>query len=286
MQRKAAAEGSMIGAQAGEDVQGTTDMAPKTTEQALSPQVQSAVIDLLYRLADDNLALGHRNSEWTGLAPILEADIAFSSMAQDKMGHALTFYKLLETLGEPAPDAQAFLRPADAFRCCSLVCLERGDWALSIVRHFFFDEAMAIRFQALSAGHYAPLAEVAAKLRGELKYHVMHGRLNVKKLGRGTEESHSRMQTAVDRLFPHALGVFEPTAADQTLAAAEIQPREADLCKAWRDRVEPILHEAGLSVPAEAQPVYGGRTGKHPATFARLLEDMQEVYRLDPAAKW
>jgi len=276
----------MIETQTTKGTQETTDMAQKTTQQTLSPQIKSAVIDLLYRLADDNLALGHRNSEWTGLAPIIEADIAFSSMAQDKMGHALTFYKLLESLGEPAPDAQAFLRLADAFHCCSLVCLERGDWALSIVRHFFFDEAMAVRCQALMTGRYAPLAEVAAKLRGELKYHVMHGRLNVTKLGRGTEESHARMQTAVDRLFPHALGMFEPTEADQTIANAEIQPREADLCKAWRDRVEPILHEAGLSVPAQAQPVYGGRAGKHPATFARLLEDMQEVYRLDPAAKW
>lgn len=252
----------------------------------LKPQVKSAVIDLLYRLADDNLVLGHRNSEWTGLAPILEADIAFSSMAQDKMGHALTLYRLLENLGEPDPDSQAFLRPVEAFRCCSLVCLERGDWALSIVRHFLFDEAAQIRFDALASSSYTPLAEVATKLRGELKYHVMHGRMNLRKLGRGTEESHTRMQAAMDRLYPHALGIFEPTDMNETIAAEGIQPSEAELCETWRERCGAVMEEAGLAVPSECEPIYGGRRGKHPETLAPLLEDMQQVYRLDPVAEW
>jgi ring-1,2-phenylacetyl-CoA epoxidase subunit PaaC len=265
---------------------GTSGMAEKTSGRTLTPQAKAAVIDLLYRLADDNLVLGHRNSEWTGLAPILESDIAFSSMAQDKMGHALTLYKLLEDLGEPDPDRQAFLRPAGAFRCCSLVCLERGDWALSIVRHFFFDEAAQIRFDALASGSYAPLAEVASKLRGELKYHVMHGRTNVRKLARGTEESRTRMQAAVDRLYPHGLGIFEPTDADETIAAEGIQPSEAELCKTWQERCGAILDEVGLAVPLGCEPVYGGRRGEHPATLPPLVENMQIVYRLDPVAEW
>ncbi|MFQ5430752.1 MAG: 1,2-phenylacetyl-CoA epoxidase subunit PaaC [Phycisphaerae bacterium] len=261
-------------------------MAANATEESLSPRVRSAVVDLLYRLADDNLVLGHRNSEWTGLAPILEADIALSSMAQDKMGHALTFYRLLHDLGEPDPDSLAFLRKPEQFRCCSLVALERGDWALSIVRHFMFDEATQLRLEALVDSAYAPLAAVARKLRGELKYHVMHGRMNVARLGRGTEESRSRIQAAVDRLFPHGLGIFEPTDRDETIAAEGVQCREAELCAAWRGRVEPILVEAGLTLPESTEPIYGGRRGRHPETLARLLDDMQQVYRLDPEAKW
>lgn len=252
----------------------------------LSPQLKPAVIDLLYRLADDNIVLGHRNSEWTGLAPILEADIAFSSMAQDKMGHALAFYRLLNELGESEPDKLAFMRPAEQFRCCSLVSLQRGDWAFSAVRQFLFDEATRVRFEALSASRFEPLAHIAVKLRGELKYHVMHGRLNVRKLGQGTEESHGRMQGALDALYPHALGVFEPTEWDEILAAEGVLPREAALCETWRIDIEPILEEGNLSVPADASPAYGGRRGRHPETLGSLLVDMQKVYRLDPNAEW
>ncbi|MCG8409333.1 MAG: phenylacetate-CoA oxygenase subunit PaaC [Phycisphaerales bacterium] len=260
-------------------------MSQQTIEQ-LKPQVKTAIVDLLYRLADDHLILGHRNSEWTGLGPILEADIAFSSMAQDKMGHALAFYRLLQQLGEPDPDTNAFLRSGDQYRCCSLVCLERGDWAQSVVRHFLFDEATRIRFEALEQSRYEPLAQVARKLRGELKYHTMHGQMNLDKLGDATEESHQRMQDALDRLFPHAMGVFEPTEWDETLAAEGIQPREAELCKTWRSQVADMCAESGLTMPDDVGPIYGGRAGKHPEDLKKLLDDMQKVYRLDPDSEW
>ena len=261
-------------------------MTQHTMQSNLSQKTKSALIDLLYRLADDNLVLGHRNSEWTGLAPILESDIAFSSMAQDKMGHALTFYRILQDLGELDPDQLAFLRTPEQFRCCSLVSLERGDWALSSVRQFLFDEAASVRFDALAESDYEPLAQVVRKLRGELKYHVMHGRLAMRRLGIGTDDSHGRMQIALDRLFPHALGIFEPTQWDETLAREGIQPREAELCEQWRTRIAPIIEESTLTLPADVEPAYGGRTGRHPQTLVILLEDMQKVYRLEPAAEW
>ena len=261
-------------------------MPELSVEQQLSPKVKAAVIDLLYRLADDHLVLGHRNSEWTGLAPILEADIALSSMAQDKMGHALAYYRLLEGLGEPDPDSLAFLRSVDQFRCCSLVALERGDWALSMARHFLFDHSSSVRLAALSQSSYAPMAAVARKLKGEVKYHVMHARMSITKLGRGTDESHARVQGALDRLFPHALGIFEPTAGDETLAADGVQPREAALCDTWLTEIEAVVAESGLRLPVDAKPVYGGRFGNHPDVLARLIDDMQQVYRLEPDGDW
>ena len=98
---------------------------------------RDGVVDLLYRMGDDELVIGHRNSEWTGLAPILEEDIAFSSMAQDEMGHAQAYYQMLHELGESDPDTLAFARNARQFRCASLVSLPNNrDWSCCVTRPF------------------------------------------------------------------------------------------------------------------------------------------------------
>src|SRR6186997_1365783 len=104
-----------------------------------SDKQMTAIKDLLFRMADDELLLGHRDSEWTGLGPILEEDIAFSSMAQDELGHALVWYQLLHELGEDEPNRLAFLRDAAAWRNARLVELPRGDYAFSLVRQYLFD---------------------------------------------------------------------------------------------------------------------------------------------------
>ncbi|MBX3395665.1 MAG: phenylacetate-CoA oxygenase subunit PaaC [Phycisphaerae bacterium] len=269
-----------------------------------------AIIDLLYRLADDGLIIGHRNSEWTGLGPILEEDIAFSSVAQDKMGHALAIYNLLHELGEPAPDQLAFFRDAAEFRNCSLVALEcfsetdaastpslrnnptrdrlvsHGDWSLALVRQFFFSEADSVRFNALANSTFEPLAILVRKFRGEIKYHTLHGRTMMRRLPAATLEGRSRIQKAVDTLWPHALGLFEPTRYDKQLSDAGICPGESVLCEQWRSEVEPILRETGVHIPTTAAPVYGGRAGKHLTEMVSLLSDMQKVARMDPDAKW
>lgn len=285
-------------------------MSPQTLESALTLATKPAVVDLLYRLADDGLIIGHRNSEWTGLGPLLEEDIAFSSVAQDKMGHALALYNLLHELGEPDPDTLVYTRTSEQFRCASLVVLEcftnetaksaamlsnnptrdrlvaAGDWSQSLVRQFFFSEADAVRFAALSSSTFEPLAHLVRKFRGEIKYHTMHGRAMLKKLGGAMGDSRDRIQAAIDLLWPHALGLFEPTAHDKTLAEAGISPTESALCDAWRKEVEPIMRDAGLKIPANAKPAYGGRAGRHPADMKSLLDDLQKVARMDPGAKW
>ena len=231
----------------------------------MTPAYKAALIEYLYMLADDELLLGHRASEWTGIGPILEADIALSSIAQDEMGHAI-FSEL-----------------------------PRGDWGFTIVRHYLHDVAEQVRWQALAASSYAPLAQVARKLLVEEKYHLVHSQTWVRKLGNATEESHRRMQAALDRAFPYALGLFEPTELEAVRVSEGIAPAEADLQQQWLNEVVPFLQQAGLHVPAEetaegwrptVEPVYGGRQGTHTEYMEQLLDAMQFVYRLEPGAKW
>lgn len=253
----------------------------------LNPLTRRAVVDLLYRMADDELIVGHRNSEWTGLAPILEEDIAFSSMAQDEMGHARVYYQMLHELGEAEPDRLAFSRKVRQFRCASLVSLPNDrNWAFCILRQFLYDAAETVRLASLSESSLTPLAQFAVKLRGEEKYHLMHGRVWVLRLGNATEESHERMQSALDFAYPHALGLFEPTEADEPLAQAGICAREEELRRQWESAVAPVLAEAGLALPENVQPVYGGRVGRHQDSLKELLEGMQLVFNIDPSAKW
>lgn len=281
-----------------------------TAALAHNASTKIALIDLLYRLGDDSLIIGHRNSEWTGIGPILEEDIAFSSMAQDKIGHALAFYTLLHELGEPDPDTIAYGRGPERFRCCSLVTLDifgdgksappaalsnnpvrdrvvaQGDWAISLVRQFFFSEADAVRMAALEQSAYEPLAHLARKLRGEIKYHTLHARTLLPRLGRATAESRDRLQSAAAALYPHALGMFEPTRHDATLADAGIAPAEPELCDRWQREIAPIMDGSGLVFPPRSSPVYGGRTGKHLPELTEVLDALQKVYRLDPTAIW
>lgn len=284
-------------------------MNTATNERGLTGVMKSAVADLLYRLGDDCLILGHRNSEWTGLGPILEEDIAFSSMAQDQMGQAQAMYTLLHTLGEPEPDHLAFLRDAKDFRCCRFVALEplgeavgapadlrnnpdrdklltQGDWAMSLVRQFLFAEAWSIRLAALSECSFEPLAAMARKFRGEVKYHTMHGRIWIERLGRADAESRRRVQSAIDLVWAAALGMFEPTEHDAALAKSGICPNEAALGDKWQADVTGLLADAGFACPRDAKPLYGGRAGHHGPELTRLVASMQKVYRLAPGATW
>jgi ring-1,2-phenylacetyl-CoA epoxidase subunit PaaC len=246
---------------------------------------ESALKTLLFRLADDEVIIGHRNAEWTGHGPILEADIAFSSMAQDELGHAQHYYSLLHGLGEANPDQLAFNRSAEEFRCAQLVELPKGDWAFSIVRQFLYDAAEAVRLAALSSSRYAPLAQAARKFAGEEKYHLMHGKTWVLELGRATDESRLRLQAALDQAFPFALGLFEATEIDAEIVAAGLQRPEAELQQEWLALIAPILTQAGLKLP-EARPVLGGRRGQHTEHLKGLLNDMQLVFQMDPEATW
>lgn len=238
-------------------------------------------------MADDELVIGHRNSEWTGLGPILEEDIAFSSIAQDQIGHAVAVYTMLhEQFGEPVPDAIAFGRDERDFKCSQFVELPIGDYAFSLMRHFLFDHAEAIRYAMLAESSFAPVAGLAKKIKGELKYHVLHGDLWVSKLGQGTEESHARMQTALNEAWSYALGMFEAGVGENELIETKVFAGEEVLREKWLEAVTPILAKALLSVPQNIGAKIGGRKGYHTEHLQPLIEEMAEVYRLDPSAIW
>jgi len=248
-----------------------------------------ALKDLLFKMADDALIIGHRNSEWTGIGPMLEEDLAFSSMSQDKIGHAQALYNLLHDLGEADADTLAFKREEKNFKCCQFVELPIGEYDFSIVRQFLFDTAELIRYDMLTQSSYQPLSLLAKKVKGEIKYHVMHGDTFVKQLGKGTEESHARMQSALNYAWPYALGIFEKSEYETSLLSENIFIGEEELKKRWLEKISLVLESANLIIPSidDAKVVYGGRKGFHSEFLSPLLDEMCEVTRSDEAtAEW
>ncbi|MDH3251983.1 MAG: phenylacetate-CoA oxygenase subunit PaaC, partial [Ignavibacteria bacterium] len=192
-----------------------------------------AVQELLLTLADDELVLGHRDSEWTGHGPILEEDIAFSNIAQDELGHSLVWYTLYEQLTGRTPDAMAFERDSGDFRSCRCVSYPKGDFAYTVVRQYLFDEAEQVRLRSFRGSSHAPLSEAAAKIIREESYHLLHTRSLVERLGDATEESNRRMQAAVDTAFPQALGIFEHLESEEMLVRDGVFPGNTALLHEW-----------------------------------------------------
>lgn len=247
-----------------------------------------ALKEFLYKIADDQLIIGHRNSEWTGMGPLLEEDIAFSSMAQDKVGQSQAIYQLLHELGEEKPDTIAFTRSADQFHNCQLTELPNGEYDFSLIRHFLFDTAEAIRFDMLTQSSFTPLAQLAKKIQGELRYHTMHANIWIKQLGSATEESISRLQSSLEKAMPYALGIFEISPYEQEIIAEGIFAGEEALKERWISRISEILAETQLQLPelSGMEAKIGGRQGKHTEHLEPLVVEMSEVFRIDPAAEW
>jgi len=244
--------------------------------------------ELLYKMADDQLIIGHRNSEWTGFGPLLEEDIAFSSMAQDKIGHSLALYTILHELGESDPDTVAFTRNANQFHNSIFTELPNQEYDFSLVRHFLYDTAEALRFELLTNSTCEPLAQVARKVRGELRYHTLHAKTWMKQLGSATEESVSRLQKSLEQAMPYALGMFEESPYEKEIIEAGIFEGEKKLKELWMAKVEETISQTSLHLPdwKIVQPITGGRTGKHTEHLQPLLDEMSEVFRIDPGAEW
>lgn len=248
-----------------------------------------ATQDLLFKMADDALIIGHRNSEWTGIGPMLEEDLAFSSMAQDKIGHAFALYSILHShFGTADADTLGFKRTEKDFRCCQFVELPIGEYDFSLMRHFLFDHAELLRYELLANSSLQPLANLAKKVKGELKYHVMHADTWLRQLSNGTEESKARMQSALQLCWPYALGIFETTESENELISSGIFIGEKALQSQWLERVSPILENAGLNIPtvADDKIILGGRKGFHSEYLAPLLAEMTEVTNIDVSAEW
>ncbi len=235
----------------------------------------------LLALADDELILGHRNSEWCGHAPILEEDIAFANLAQDELGHAALWYRLVETLTGQSADQLVFFRAAADYRCAQMVELPKGDWAFSMLRQYLFDALEAVRLALLAESAFVPLAETAHKIRTEEIYHLRHTQAWIKRLALGTAESHRRTQSALDALWPYTAQLFAPPPeSDPWPDAPGVVPSPPVLARAWADLASPFLAGCGLTIPLTSSPEHSSRA-THTPHLASLLDEMQCVARLE-----
>ena len=245
---------------------------------------EEAVAAFALALADDELILAHRNSEWTGHAPILEEDIAFSNIAQDELGHASLWYGLVRELTGDDPDRLVFFREPQEFRNVQLVELPIGDWAFTITRQFLFDAYELIQLENLVDCDVVSLSNVAAKIKSEEHYHYRHSSTWLQRLGLGTEESNQRTQLALDELWPFTNQLFQDFEETRTLSqAGHVAPR-SELHQRWSQWVMPFLQDAGLQIPS--RPPCSISRSDHSDHLVELLQELQEVARMDPQAKW
>jgi ring-1,2-phenylacetyl-CoA epoxidase subunit PaaC len=248
----------------------------------------SPLVPYLHRLADDRLVLGHRLSEWCGHGPILEEDIALANIALDLIGEATLLLGLAgaaEGAGRDA-DALAFLRDAGDFRNALLVELPKGDFGMTIVRQLFFSIFSLLQMEALQKSSNAELAGIAAKAAKEARYHVRHSAEWVITLGDGTEESHDRVQGAVDDLWRYTGELFLADDIDRAVAASGAGVDPSTLAAPWRARVDELLRRATLVIPADGYMQHGGRDGRHTEHLSHMLAEMQVLARSHPGATW
>jgi ring-1,2-phenylacetyl-CoA epoxidase subunit PaaC len=251
----------------------------------LDPAAREALAALLLSMADDELVIGYWDSEWTGIAPMLEEDVAMSSVSQDEIGHAAALYGMLAELTGTDADAIAYGREPDAYRHAALLDHPRTDWAFSIARRYLYETADAARLEALAGSSYEPLAQLAGKMRREERYHLMHVDAWVRRLGESTGDGRDRLAAAFERLGDDALTVLSPLEGEGALLAAGILPEPmAAIRGRWLDRVGGPLGALGLSVPA-GEPRRDGRTS-HGPDFAWLHGEMTMVARSEVGATW
>jgi ring-1,2-phenylacetyl-CoA epoxidase subunit PaaC len=212
----------------------------------------------LLAIADDELVLGWRNSEWTGIAPFLEEDVAFSSIAQNEIGHARALYELVAREFASDADTVAFDRDPMKYRCAPLVELRLADdWAKTIARHWLYETADQIRIEALKNGDDAELAALAAKIDREEAYHRMHAQMWEERL-----RGEPRFAAAVGELWPYAVGLLDEPAHREELAK-----------------------RTGLDLPSVSE-TQGRSRGAHTDDWPPLWEEMTMVRRSIPGATW
>lgn len=246
------------------------------------------LFEYLLRLGDDRLVLGHRLSEWCGHAPILEEDIALANIALDLIGQA----NLLLTLAaqtedkERDADALAYLRDAIDYRNVLLVELPKGDFAVTIARQFLFSMFAMLQADALRDSTNKDLGGIAAKMHKEAKYHVRHSGEWMLKLGDGTEESHRRLQSAIDDLWRYSGELFLGDDLERRLADARVAVDSSTLERPWSEHVLDVLRRSGITVPEVKWMQRGGRLGRHTEHLGHMLAEMQVLQRQHPEATW
>ena len=268
---------------------------------------QQTLIDYTLHLADNNLILAQRNSEWCGHGPVLEQDIAITNISLDLIGQARNFYQYAAQLinqsqqtevskapspfgegvgGEVTEDTLAFHRSEKDFKNCLIVEQPNGDWGQTILRQFFFSTHQFYLYQQLqktNSGSYRDeqLAAIAAKALKELAYHLRWSSEWVIRLGDGTEESHQRMLDAIDQLKIYT-GEFFIVVDYEKEMGIDIKT----IKQQWEEKVKEVFDEATLALPGKVNNQTGGKEGNHSEHLSHILAEMQQLQRTYPGAEW
>jgi ring-1,2-phenylacetyl-CoA epoxidase subunit PaaC len=254
----------------------------------LLPATRNALSLLLLAMADDEFVIGFSDSEWTGIAPMLEEDVAMSSIAQDELGHAQALYRLLAEVLDDGRDADAIAydRPVEGYYHARLLDHPRGDWADTIARRYLYDTADAVRLGALADSSFAPLRELVAKIRREERYHLMHVSAWLDRLASAAGEPRERLLAALERLAPDAATVLSPLPNELSLVMAGIMETGGnDLDARWRAEIGRVFERLDLSMPLPIADPMTARTN-HSDAFRWLWGEFTSVRREQPGATW
>ena len=254
----------------------------------LLPATRNALSLLLLAMADDEFVIGFSDSEWTGIAPMLEEDVAMSSIAQDELGHAQALYRLLAEVVDDGRDADAIAydRPPEGYYHARLLDHPRGDWADAICRRYLYDTADAVRLDALAESSFTPLRELVAKIRREERYHQMHVMAWLDRLATADGEPRERLLAALDRLAPDAATVLSPLPNDLSLVMSGIIDATGDeLDGRWRGQIGPTFERLGLPIPPPIADPVTARTN-HSDSFRWLHGEFTAVRGTQPGATW
>ena len=254
-----------------------------------SSELNTELFEYCLRLGDNSLILGHRLSEWCGHGPILEEDIAMINIALDLVGQSrlmLSYAGKLEGKGRTDDDL-AYHRDVMDFKNAMLLEQPNGDFGVTMTRQFLFDVFHYHLYEELKTSKDEHLAAIAEKSLKEITYHLRHSTEWMKRLGDGTEESHQRMQSAVDNLWMYTGDLFDTNEADEILIKEGIAPDLDTIKPKWDKMVKEVLTKATLKIPDNNTfMMMGSRTGKHTEHLGFILAEMQFLPRAYPAAKW
>jgi ring-1,2-phenylacetyl-CoA epoxidase subunit PaaC len=254
------------------------------------------LFEYLLRLADSDLLLAQRLGEWVGHGPVLEEDIATTNVGLDLLGQSRLWFAYAGEVEARfngtgrSEDELAFLRDAGEFRNLMLTEQPNGNYADTMARQFYFDAWHELLLRGLTASTDARIAEIATKALKEVRYHIERSADWVIRLGDGTEESHRRMQAAVDGLWMYTGEMFEVDAIELALIDAGIACDARTLAAPWRERVRAIFADATLDLPTgtwmQGSGGRGGKQGVHTEHIGPMLAQMQWLQRAYPGAQW
>ena len=261
---------------------------PAFDADTLDPALRAALADLLLTMADDEFVIGFRDSEWTGVAPMLEEDVAFSSLAQDEIGHARLLYEMRSALTGEDPDRLAFHRQPNEYRHARLLDQPKQGWGFTIARRWLYDTADAARLAGLATASFEPLAQVVAKIRREERYHLMHLDAWLERLGTRHGQPRGKLLSALKTLNALALSVFAPLPGEQQLVDAGVLAAPmSELANRWRSEANARLCALSLRPIPDGLPPADGRDHSQPdASFVWLWNEFTSVARLEEDAEW